>query len=105
MLAGSAQQYYNQWIDDGIVIVYVLAEDATYQTPTQQDLSQYANQYGMDDIIVVSDPGWQFSNHLQVDNFIPSYALVKYDGTILVKDNENQFFNQLGNAAPPYGGP
>ena len=104
-MAGSAQQYYNQWIQDGITVVYVLAEDASGQTPTQQDLNQYANQYGMQDVIVVSDPGWQFSSHFEQDGYIPTVALVKYDGTILVKDNETQFNNQLANAAPPYGGP
>jgi hypothetical protein len=104
-LAGSAQQYANAWINDGIVVVYVLAETMSGQTPNQQNLNQYSNQYGMDDVIVVSDPGWQFSSHFEQDGYIPTVALVKYDGTILVKDNENQFNSQLGNAAPPYGGP
>jgi hypothetical protein len=104
-LAGSAQQYANAWINDGIVVVYVLAETNSGQTPNQQNLMQYSNQYGMDDVIVVSDPGWQFSSHFELDGYIPTVALVKYDGTILVKDNENQFNAQLGNAAPPYGGP
>ena len=87
------------------MLVYVLAEDASGQTPNEQDLIQYANQYGMDDVVIVSDPGWQFSSHFEQDGYIPSVALVKYDGTILVKDNVNQFNNQLGAAAPPYGGP
>ncbi len=104
-MAGSAQQYYNQWIQDGITVMYVLAEDNSGNTPSQQKLNQYANQYGMQDVIVVADPGWQFSNHFEQDGYIPTVALVKYDGTILVKDNENQFNSQLGNAAPPYGGP
>ncbi len=83
----------------------MLAEDASRQTPNQGDLNQYANQYGMEDVILVSDPNWQFSNHFEVDGYIPSVSLVKYDGTIMVKDNDNQVFNQLGSAAPPYGGP
>lgn len=100
-----AQQYYNAWINDGILLVYVLAEDASGQASTQQDLNQYANQHGMQDVVVVADPNWQFSSHFEQDDYIPTVALVKYDGTILVKDNENQFNNNLSNAAPPYGGP
>jgi len=87
------------------VLVYVLAEDFMGNQPTQQDLVQYANQYGMTDVLIVADPGWQFSSHFEVDGFIPTVALVKYDGTILVKDDVNQFNNNLNTAAPPYGGP
>ena len=87
------------------MLVYVLAEDYGGSTPTQQDLQQYANQYGMNDVVIVADPGWQFSSHFETDGAIPTVALVKYDGTILVKDNVDQFNNNLGAAAPPYGGP
>jgi len=87
------------------VLIYVLAEDDWGNQPNQQDLVQYANQHGMQDVMIVADPGWQLASHFEIDGYIPTVGLVKYDGTILVKDNVNQFNNSLGTAAPPYGGP
>lgn len=92
-------------MSQGITLVYVLAEDYGGATPTQQDLQQYANQYGMNSVMIVADPNWQLRNHFEIDAFLPTVALVKYDGTILVKDDVDAFNNNLVNAAPPYGGP
>ena len=103
--AGTAQLSHDAWMQDGILSVWVLTEDVSGQEPNQQDLIQFANQHGMTSVVIVSDPGWHFANHFEVDGDIPTVALVKYDGTILVKDSVAQFNQFLDDAAPPYGGP
>jgi len=53
----------------------------------------------------VADANGQFHNHIDQDGFIPTQVLIKYDGTILAKDNDGQIQAMMNQAAPPYGGP
>ncbi len=89
----------------GILPIYVQFEDNGGNSPSVQDLVSYANQYNIQDAPVMGDSNYQFWSHFEVDNYVPTVALVKYDGTIMVKDDIDQVNAQLANAAPPYGGP
>lgn len=89
---------------DGVIPIYVQFENMQGGNPSVQDLVGYANQNGIQDAPLLGDNNYAFFSHWEVDNYIPTLALVKYDGTILVKDG--QITNQdIANAAPPYGGP
>ncbi len=88
----------------GIMVVYGLVENAFGGSPNQNQLAQWANQHGMTHP-VLADGNNQLHGHMDTDGYIPSMALIRYDGTILAKDNESQIQAQLNQAAPPYGGP
>ena len=81
-----------------------MIQNAVYGVPTQGQLNQWANQFGMTHP-VLSDAHGQLHDHLDQDGYIPTLALIKYDGTILAKDNEWQVNAHLNEAKPPYGGP
>jgi hypothetical protein len=89
---------------EGLLVIYVLIENGAQQPPSQNDLSAYANQYGMT-CPVMADNNYQLFSNFEVDQYIPSISLVKYDGTILAKDDIDQVNAQMNAAMPPYGGP
>ncbi len=88
----------------GILVIYALIENNFGGVANQNQLNQWANTYGMTHP-VVADANGQFHNHIDQDGFIPTQVLIKYDGTILAKDNDGQIQAMMNQAAPPYGGP
>ncbi len=95
---------YNNLMPQGIIVIYALIENDFGGVANQNQLSQWANTYNMT-FPVIADANGQFHNHVDNDGYIPTMALIKYDGTLLAKDNENQIQAMLNQAAPPYGGP
>ncbi len=89
---------------DGLMVIYVLIENNGGNPPTVGDLASYANQYHMDNP-VLADNNYQFFSALEVDQYIPSISLVKYDGTLLAKDDVDAVNASMNQALPPYGGP
>jgi len=88
----------------GLLVIYVLIENLYGSPPSVADLWDYADDYNMDNP-VLGDNNYQFFSALEADNYIPSVSLIKWDGTLLVKDNIDQVNAQINAALPPGGGP
>lgn len=89
---------------EGLMVIYVLIENSGGSPPSVNDLASYANQYNMSNP-VLGDNNYQLFSALEVDQYIPSISLVKYDGTLLAKDDVDQVNASINQALPPGGGP
>ena len=88
----------------GLMVIWVEIEDYNQAQPNQQDLQQWANQYGLK-CPVLADQNYQLVAHFMASSAIPTFVLIKYDGTILLYDDWNQINNVINDSLPPYGGP
>ena len=83
--AGSAEDDYQQFIDQGFLIITLLAEDAGGQ-PADAELSErWADRFGLT-FPVLADPGWGESNKYEQDFGIPTFHLLGRDLTIRILD-------------------
>ncbi len=88
----------------GLMTIYVEIQDASGSSNISvQELMQFANQYGLSCPVLADGMGQLWGHY--VGGSIPSFALIKYDGTVLLYDDWNAINNQINNAIPPYGGP
>jgi hypothetical protein len=68
------------------MVVQALGENDAGTTPTQEELAEWAEQYGQT-IPVVADDGWELENRFRQDNGIPSFSLIAPGGEVVATDD------------------
>ena len=89
-LAGEMQAMQDQYRDQDVQIIEVITDNNAYEQPDGNFVSQWANQYGFEDIpvLILAEPtSWNdLEFHWEVDTYIPSLWHIGPDGTILSAD-------------------
>ena len=73
--ASSLQSTFKQYEAEGLVVFQLLAENSQQQTPSADELAQWADQSGQTHP-VVADAGWSVSNRFEKDYGIPTFSLL-----------------------------
>ncbi|MFT5583356.1 MAG: hypothetical protein ACI9VR_000934 [Cognaticolwellia sp.] len=68
------------------MVIQALGENDAGTTPTQEELVEWADQYGQT-IPVVADAGWELENRFSVDTGIPSFTLIAPGGEVIAADD------------------
>ena len=68
------------------MVIQALGENDAGATPTQEDLADWAQQYGQT-IPVIADAGWELENRFRQDNGIPSFSLIAPGGEVIATDD------------------
>ena len=67
-------------------MIQALAENNESQSPTQEDLAGWAENYGLT-FPVLSDAGWAVNNRYEQDNGIPTKILIAPGGELIAVDD------------------
>ncbi len=68
------------------MVVQALGENDAGTTPTQEELADWAQQYGQT-IPVIADADWELENRFRQDNGIPSFSLIAPGGEVIATDD------------------
>jgi len=81
-------QTYQQYADDGFIVITLLGEDSFGQTPDQGDLQEWANSFGIDHP-VVADPGFSVGARFVSGSalYLPSTSLLGPGAVVLERDS------------------
>lgn len=80
--------WYNNFEDQGLMVITLLGEDMSYNAPDQTDLREWAESYGLNHP-VVADPGFGTSARF-IDGkyiYLPSTTLLGADAEVLLRDS------------------
>jgi len=66
---------YQNYKDQGFIVIYAMAENSAGATPTTEELSAFSAEHGLT-FPVVADSGWGIGNRFEQDNAIPTYNLL-----------------------------
>ncbi len=77
---------YQQYKDQGLMVVMSLASNNEGQTPSAEDLAEWADYYGQT-FPVVSDAGWQLENRFAEDGGIPTWSLLAPGAVVVARDD------------------
>ena len=89
-LAAEMQAMQDQYRDQDVQIIEVITDNNSYDQPDENFVSQWATQYGFQDIpvLILPEPtSWDdLEFHWEIDTYIPSLWHIGPDGTILSAD-------------------
>ncbi len=83
-LAGLESRYAER----GLVIVTLLAEDSSSQTPSQSDLKGWESMAGFRASPVLADAGWSVSGRFERDGYIPTVSLLAPGLVVVERDGD-----------------
>jgi peroxiredoxin len=79
---------YNNFEEQGLMVITLLGENSAHETPDQSDLREWAEAYNLDHP-VVADPGFRTSDRF-IDGayiYLPSTTLLGSDAEVLLRDS------------------
>lgn len=78
---------YDQYKDDGFIVITLLGENSFGQTPSKADLQDWANTFGIDHP-VVADPGFSVgARFVSGSLYLPSTTLLGEGAVVLERDS------------------
>ncbi len=99
-MAPELEALYQEYKDRGFIVVAMMAEDNTEQTPDTQDLQWWAEEYGITHPLVADD-GWMTSwTHGYVSEGIPTYTLLAPGEEIVFVDEYSYWDSQIEDVLP-----
>ena len=94
-LAGIQDKYASR----GLVVVTLLAENASSQNPSTNDLGAWTSMAGYKGAPVLADPGWGISDRFEKDGYIPTVSLIG-PGMVVKKVDSSVGENDIKGALP-----
>lgn len=83
--APEAEEHYQEYRDEGFLVLHWLGEDANGQPATEDTAARWAETHGLH-FPVLADPNWSVGNPIERDNNIPTFHLIGRDMTLRVID-------------------
>jgi len=98
--ASELASVYNQYADDGFIVITLLGENTFGSTPSRSDLQTWADSFGIDHP-VVADPGFGVGSRFVSGGslYLPSTSLLS-DGAVVIKRDSYVSTNDITGALP-----
>jgi peroxiredoxin len=98
--ASELASIYDQYADDGFIVITLLGENSAGQSPSRGDLQTWADAFGIDHP-VVADPGFGVGARFVTGGslYLPSTSLLG-DGAVVIKRDSYISTNDITGALP-----